>query len=90
MSLLPPFPEPVTFEEVAAILDKAGTLIRGGPPYVIGAAGWHLAAALDARAFGWCGRRPMRDSLPFSVREMPDGVHDARRRETLIRLRSAI
>ena len=51
MSLLPPLPAPVTFEEVAAILDEAATLTRGGPPYVIGAAGWHLAAALDAAGF---------------------------------------
>ena len=28
----------------------------------------------------------MRDSLPFSAREMPDGVHTTRRRETLLRL----
>ncbi len=49
--MLPPLPEPVTFEEVAAILDEAVLLARGGPPYVIGAAGWHLAAALNAAGF---------------------------------------
>ena len=32
------------------------------------------------------GRRPMADSPPFSVREMPDGIHQSRQRETLIRL----
>ncbi len=31
---------------------------------------------------GW----PMRDSLPFSARQMPDGVHTSKRRETLLRL----
>ncbi len=46
--MLSPLPEPVTFEEVAAILDDAVLMTGGGPPYVIGAAGWHLAAALDA------------------------------------------
>ncbi len=51
MQLPPLVPEPVTFEEAAAILDEAATLTRGGPPYVIGAAGWHLAAALDAAGF---------------------------------------
>ena len=28
----------------------------------------------------------MRDSLPFSAREMPDGVHTSKRREALLRL----
>ena len=49
--MLSPVPEPVTFEEVAAILDEAVLQTRGGPPYVIGAAGWHLAAALNAAGF---------------------------------------
>ena len=48
MPLIAPVPEPVTFEEVAAILDEAVLHARGGPPYVIGAAGWYLAAALSA------------------------------------------
>ncbi len=51
MPMLSPVPEPVTFEEVAAILDEAVLQARGGPPYVIGAAGWHLAAALNAAGF---------------------------------------
>ena len=51
MPLLPLVPEPVSFEEVAAILDEAVLRTSGGPPYVIGAAGWHLAAALDAAGF---------------------------------------
>ncbi len=51
MPLLQPLPEPVTFEEVAAILDEAVLQARGGPPYVIGAAGWHLATALSAAGF---------------------------------------
>ncbi len=32
MPLLQPLPEPVTFEEVAAILDEAVLQARGGPP----------------------------------------------------------
>ena len=51
MPLLLPLPEPVTFEEVAAILDEAVMQTSGGPPCVIGAAGWHLAAALSAAGF---------------------------------------
>lgn len=51
MPLLQPLPEPVTFEEVAAVLDDAAVRARGGPPCVINAAGWHLAAALDAAGF---------------------------------------
>ena len=51
MPLLQPLPEPVTFEEVAAVLDEAAIRSRGGPPYVINAAGRHLAAALDAAGF---------------------------------------
>ena len=57
MSILPPLPEPVTFEEVAAVLDGAVMVATGGPPYVIGAAGWHLATALDAAGF-WVVRAP--------------------------------
>ncbi len=45
MQLIQPLAEPVTFEEVAAILDEAALQARGGPPYVSGAAGWHLASA---------------------------------------------
>ena len=51
MPLLQPLPDPVTFEEVAAILDEAVLQARAGPPYVIGAAGWHLASALSAAGF---------------------------------------
>lgn len=46
MPLVPPAPEPVSFEEVAAVLDAA-VRARGGPPMSICAAGWQLAAALD-------------------------------------------
>ena len=42
---------PLRFEEVAAVLDEAVLHARGGPPYVIGAARWHLAAALNAAGF---------------------------------------
>ena len=51
MALLQPVPELVSFEEVAAVLDEAAIRARGGPPYAINAAGWHLAAALDAAGF---------------------------------------
>ncbi len=51
MSLFTPAPEPVAFKEVAAVLDEAVLHARGGPPYVIGAAGWHLASALNAAGF---------------------------------------
>ena len=51
MAMLPPLPEPVAFEEVAAILDEAALQARGGPPYVTGAAGRHLALALNAAGF---------------------------------------
>jgi hypothetical protein len=47
MPLIPPAPETVPFEEVAAVLDAAAVRARGGPPMAICAAGWHLAAALD-------------------------------------------
>ncbi len=51
MPLFSPLPEPVAFEEVAAILDEAALQARGGSPYVTGAAGWHLASALNAAGF---------------------------------------
>ena len=51
MPIIDPLPEPVTFEEVAAVLDEAVLQAGGGPPYVIGAAGWHLAAALSTAGF---------------------------------------
>ena len=51
MKLLQPISESVTFEEVAAVLDEAAMRARGGPPCLIPAAGWHLAAALDAAGF---------------------------------------
>ncbi len=51
MPLRQPSPEPVSFEEVAAILDEAARQARGGPPYATGPAGWHLAAALSAAGF---------------------------------------
>lgn len=51
MPILPPVPEPVSFEEVAAVLDAAAMSVRGGPPRSICPAGLHLAAALDAAGF---------------------------------------
>ena len=54
----------------------------------MGAAGWHLAAALNAADFH-VARAPA-DARPLTlcVREMPDGSHRSRRRETLIRFPS--
>ena len=51
MSLLPPLPEPVPFEEVAAVLEQAALNARGGPPCLIPFAGWHLANALGLAGF---------------------------------------
>ncbi len=51
MSLLPPLPEPVAFEEVAAVLDRAALTAGGGPPRLIPFAGWHLANALGQAGF---------------------------------------
>ena len=51
MPLLQPLPDPVPFEEVAAILDEAAMQTRGGPPCSIPAAGYHLASALGAAGF---------------------------------------
>ena len=49
--MLPPSPEPVPFEDIAAVLDEAAIRARGGPPCSIPAVGWHLAAALAAAGF---------------------------------------
>lgn len=57
MPLLQHLPEPVTFEEVAAILDEAAMQARGGPPYLIPAVGWHLASALNVAGV-WVVRAP--------------------------------
>ena len=51
MSITCPAPDPVTFEEVAAILDEAALQAHGGPPRLIPAAGYHLATALSAAGF---------------------------------------
>ncbi len=87
MPLFTPAPEPVAFEEVAAVLDEAVLHARGGPPYVIGC-GW--VAPWPRRstrlASTWSGCRPIRDSSPFSAREMPDGVHTSKRKDTLVQL----
>ncbi len=65
MSLLSAQPQSVTFEEVAAVLDEAAMQARGGPPYPIPAAGWHLASALSAAGF-WVVRAPP-DSRQFPL-----------------------
>jgi len=51
MPLLEPLPDPVPFEEVAAVLAHAASRVTGGPPAMIGASGRHLAAALEAAGF---------------------------------------
>jgi hypothetical protein len=51
MSLLPPACEPVPFDEVAAVLERAVTRLPGGPAVLIGASSRHLAAALHAAGY---------------------------------------
>jgi len=52
MPLVPPTPQPVPFQEVAEVLAKAVARIGGGgPPGVILASGYQLAAALDLAGF---------------------------------------
>jgi hypothetical protein len=51
MPLLDPLPDPVPFEEVAAVLARAATRVGGGPPAMVTASGHHLAAALEAAGF---------------------------------------
>lgn len=57
MPLLPPIPEPVPFNEVAAVLDDAARHARGGPMAAVSISGSQLAAALDA-----AGLRVVRDA----------------------------
>ena len=77
MPLLPPLPEPVAFEEVAAVLNEAVLQARGGPPYVTGAAGWHLANALSAAGFHVARAPADAGNSPSGAREMPDGTNSA-------------
>jgi hypothetical protein len=52
MSLIPPLPpEPVPFEEIAAVLAEAASRVLGGPPALIGVTSRHLAAALVQAGF---------------------------------------
>ena len=51
MPFLPPLPEPVPFEEVAAALDEAAQRMRGGPMAAVLVSGRHLAAALEAAGY---------------------------------------
>jgi len=51
MSLFPPVPAPVPFEEVADVLAAAASRVSGGPPALITASGRQLAAALEAAGF---------------------------------------
>ena len=55
MPLLPSCPEPVPFDEVAALLEDAARTARGGPMAIV--SGRMLAAALDA-----AGLRVVRDA----------------------------
>ena len=57
MRLIPPVPEPVSFEEVAAVLDEAAIRARGGPPYAINAAGWTWPLPWTRQASAWSGRQ---------------------------------
>lgn len=47
----PPSPEPVPFEEIAAVLAEAASRVPGGPPALIGASSRHLATALVQAGF---------------------------------------
>ena len=49
--MLPGLPEPVPFEEVAAVLAEAVSRVQGAPPALIGASSRHLAAALELAGF---------------------------------------
>ncbi len=57
MTLLPPEPEPVSFEDLAAVLAQAILRLPGGPPCATAATGRYLAACLHAA--GW---RVVRDA----------------------------
>ncbi len=57
MPLIPPYPEPVPFDQVAEVLADAARRVPGGPPALVSASGRHLAAALDAAGF-WVVREP--------------------------------
>ncbi len=51
MPLVEPLPDPVPFDEVAAVLAQAASRVPGGPPVMVAASGRHLAAALEAAGF---------------------------------------
>jgi hypothetical protein len=51
MTLLPPLPQPVPFDDVATVLAEAASRVPGGPPALVTASGKHLAAALEAAGF---------------------------------------
>jgi hypothetical protein len=51
MSLLPPLPDPVPFDDVAAVLGDAAAGVRGGPPAVVTATGRQLAGALGRAGY---------------------------------------
>ena len=59
MPILPAIPEPVPFDEVAAVLATAAGRVRGGPPALIEASSRQLAAALEAAGF-----RVVREAAP--------------------------
>ena len=52
-------PEPVPFDEIAAVLADAACRVPGGPPAHITASARHLAAALELAGF-----RVVRDVAP--------------------------
>jgi hypothetical protein len=49
--LLEPLPDPVPFDEVAAVLADAAARVSGGPPALVTASGKQLAAALANAGF---------------------------------------
>jgi hypothetical protein len=58
MPLVPPLPDPVPFDEVADVLDRATLRARGGPMAASLVTGRQLAAALDAAGFEVVRIRP--------------------------------
>lgn len=63
MSVLPPVPDPVPFDEVAAVLSSAAARASGGPAGIICANGRQLAAALEDAGFRVIRANPLGPQL---------------------------
>jgi hypothetical protein len=51
MPLVQPIPDPIPFDDVAAVLADAVRRVPGGPPTLVTASGRQLAAALEDAGF---------------------------------------